>query len=58
MTKIITLIFINLVAPKLGAKHELLFNEAATGAKHELLGARKLKGESLKVVWAKFSTLS
>ncbi len=31
MTKIICLIFINLVTPNVGAKRELLFNEPATG---------------------------
>jgi len=31
VTKIIYLIFINLVTPKVGAKHELLFNKQATG---------------------------
>jgi hypothetical protein len=30
MAKIISLIFINLVTPKVRAKHELLFNEPAT----------------------------
>jgi hypothetical protein len=32
VTKIISLIFINLVTPKVGAKHELLFNKPATEA--------------------------
>jgi hypothetical protein len=30
VTKIISLIFIDSVTPKVGAKHELLFNEPAT----------------------------
>ncbi len=30
VTKIITLAVVNLVTPKAGAKHELLFNEPAT----------------------------
>jgi hypothetical protein len=31
VAKILSRVFINLVTPKVGAKHELLFNEPATG---------------------------
>ncbi len=39
VTKIICLIFTNLVTPKVGAKHELLFNEPA--AESDLSSATK-----------------
>jgi hypothetical protein len=58
----------NLVTPKVGTKHELLFNkpllvlfvlcepfEPKIMIRWE---AQKLKGENLQVIWAKFSILS
>jgi hypothetical protein len=36
VTKIIPLIITNFVTPKVGAKHELLFNEPASGVMNKL----------------------
>jgi hypothetical protein len=51
VTKLITLIFINLVTPKARAKHELLFNEPASG----LLNKRSCLAPALGVT--KFTTI-